>query len=335
MASIGLLPEVTEDSGEHRVCPLCDSRLATPVPSVDAIRQSLAGIEGQLSSVRRDNPRLQVRIAELQTRRTEQEDELKAVQRDITTRIAENERLRIEQDQFTEQARVAGRIGYYLENVKALSSDEGLRLQIARVRAEVAELEKAIDQETMEERLTTALILIGRDITTYAGQLQLEYGDNSLRLDRKNLTVVADTLDGPLSLSQIGSGENWVGYHVAAHLALHKFFRARQRPIPAFLMLDQPSQAHYPRDRDIGEISGHEDEDQAAVARLYLLLWEYCQKLAPSMQIIVTDHVELLQGWFRDSIVQRWRDGIKLVPVTWPRGAPRPELVSPGEAEPP
>jgi Protein of unknown function (DUF3732) len=58
---------------------------------------------------------------------------------------------------------------------------------------------------------------------------------------------------------------------------------------------------------------------QAAVARLYRLLWEYCNQYTPSMQIIVTDHVELLQDWFRISIVQRWRDGIKLVPVTWLR----------------
>jgi Protein of unknown function (DUF3732) len=77
----------------------------------------------------------------------------------------------------------------------------------------------------------------------YASRLQLEHGENSLRLDQKNLTVVADTVYGPLSLPQIGSGENWVGYRVAAHLALHKLFRTLDRPVPAFLMLDQPSQA--------------------------------------------------------------------------------------------
>jgi len=316
LASIGL---VAHDSAGNKICPLCDTHLTTPVPSVDEIHRSPEGLERQLSSVQRDNPRLQARIAELEARRTEREEELKGVQRDITLRIADNERLRIEQDQFTEQARVSGRIGFYLENVKTLGSDEGIRLQIARARAEVSELEHALDQEAMEERLTTALSLVGRDITTFAGQLELEHGDNSLRLDRKNLTVVADTVHGPLALPQIGSGENWVGYHVAAHLALHKLFRARQRPVPAFLMLDQPSQAHYPPDRDVGQISGGEDEDQAAVARLYLLLWEYCRDHAPSMQIIVADHVELLQGWFRDSTVQRWRDGIKLVPMTWLR----------------
>ncbi|MFX9373906.1 hypothetical protein ABTO04_19495 [Acinetobacter baumannii] len=35
--------------------------------------------------------------------------------------------------------------------------------------------------------------------------------------------------------------------------------------------------------------------------------------------MIVTDHVELLEPWFHDCIVQRWRDGIKFVPQTWLR----------------
>jgi Protein of unknown function (DUF3732) len=316
LASIGL---VDHDSEGHETCPLCDSPLLVAVPSVNEIRQSLSRLERQLSTVRRDNPRLQGQIAELEGQRTTLEEELASVQRDITTRIADNERLRIEQDQFTEQARVAGRIGYYIENARTLADDQGLRLQIARVRAEVTELEAALDQEAMEERLTTALSLVGRDLTNYAGRLQLEHGENNLRLDRKNLTVVADTVHGPLSLPQIGSGENWVGYHVAAHLALHKLFRARERPVPSFLMLDQPSQAHYPPDRDVGEITGAEDEDQVAVARLYQLLLEYCASLTPQMQVIVADHVDLLQDWFRASTVERWRDGIKLVPMAWLR----------------
>jgi hypothetical protein len=37
------------------------------------------------------------------------------------------------------------------------------------------------------------------------------------------------------------------------------------------------------------------------------------------MQVIVTDHVDLLQDWFRQATVERWRDGIKLVPMTWLR----------------
>ncbi|MGX1098690.1 DUF3732 domain-containing protein [Amorphus sp. MBR-141] len=318
LVSIGLL---SDDSGDTESCPLCDSHLPTPIPSVTEIRRTLSALEGQLQSVNRDNPRLQSRLAELEAQRNAVDDELRNVQTDIIARISANERLRIEQDQFTEQARMAGRIGYYLENAQTVASDDGLRLAIARARAEVAELEQLLDQEAIEERLTTALGLVGRDLTKYARDLDLEHGENALRLDRKNLTVVADTIDGPLALPQIGSGENWVGYHVAAHLALHGLFRARNRPVPAFLMLDQPSQAHYPPDRDVGEIDGRSDEDQAAVARLYRLLFEYCNAHHPGMQIIVMDHVELLDDWFRDAIAQRWRDNIKLVPPPWLRPA--------------
>jgi hypothetical protein len=83
-------------------------------------------------------------------------------------------------------------------------------------------------------------------------------------------------------------------------------------------MFDQPSQAHYPPERDEnGRVDGLADEDQAAVQRLFKLLSDCSAQTHSEMQIIVADHVELLEQWFRDAIVERWRDGIKLVPQTW------------------
>ncbi|HEX9590377.1 MAG TPA: DUF3732 domain-containing protein [Bradyrhizobium sp.] len=299
-------------------CPLCDSQLTVAVPTVDEIRQSLASIGTQLTSVRRDSPRLQERLALLEARRAELEELLRVVQRQIAQRIADNERLRIQQNQFSEQARVAGRIAYYLESYTSIGPTSDLSQTIDRLKAEIAELEKVLDDDALETRIDTALSLVAQELTAYANSLSLEHGANPLRLDRKHLTVVADTVDGPLSLAQMGSGENWVGYHVAAHLGLHKLLRRRSRPVPAFLMLDQPSQAHYPPEHDAnGLIAGLADEDQAAVHRLFKLLSAYCVELTPRMQVIVSDHVELLDDWFRDAIVQRWRDGIKLVPVDW------------------
>lgn len=251
LSAIGL---VSADGGPGDRCPLCESHLTSPIPSVVEITRSLTGLERQLSSVRRDTPRLQTRLADLEAKRRKIDSQLRTVQKDIASRIADNERLRIEQDQFTEQARVAGKISYYLENVRTVSSENGIKLEIARLRAEVDALERTLDLDLLEERLTTALGFVNRDLTKIAGELALEHGENQLRLDRRRLTVVADTVDGPLILSNIGSGENWVGYHVAAHLALHKLFRSRRRPVPAFLMLDQPSQAYYPPERDIGQI---------------------------------------------------------------------------------
>ena len=319
LASIGLITDPASHEGE--TCPLCESQLAVSVPTVAEIRDSLANVQTQLRSVRRDAPRLQERLAALGSLRADLNDQLREVQTDIAKRIQDNERLRLEQHQFAEQARVAGRIAYYLENTAAIAKESELPRRIEHVRAEIRELEAVLDDDAAQERLMTALNLLGRDLTDFATQLGLEHGENPLRLDLKHLTVVADTDAGPLSLARMGSGENWVGYHVAAHLCLHTLFHRRNRPVPGLLMLDQPSQAHYPPDRDdSGRIDGLPDEDQAAVRQLFGLLHRYCGELAPHMQVIVTDHVELLEDWFRDAMVERWRDGIALVPQSWLQG---------------
>ena len=318
LVSIDLIAYADEDAGE--TCPLCESYLAVSVPTVAELRASLANVQTQLRSVRRDRPRLQERLAGLATQRGNASEQLREIQADIAKRIQDNERLRLEQNQFVEQARIVGRIEFYLENTVALAEGSELSGRLERLRAEVKELEAVLDDDAAQEQLTTALNLLGRDLTDFAKRLVLEHGENPLRLDLKRLTVVADADEGPLSLAQMGSGENWVGYHVAVHLSLHKLLRRRGRPVPALLMLDQPSQAHYPPEHDEGgRIAGLPDEDQAAVRRLFRLLLDYCRELSPEMQIIVADHVELLDDWFRDSIAERWRDGVALVPESWLR----------------
>lgn len=70
---------------------------------------------------------------------------MRTVQRQIADRIQENERLRHQQDQFAEQARVAGRIAFYLENATTGETGSGLGRAIDSLKAEIAELEKALD----------------------------------------------------------------------------------------------------------------------------------------------------------------------------------------------
>ncbi len=316
LSSIGLIADAGDDVST--ICPLCESQLTVAVPSVGEIRASLANVQTQLRSVQRDAPRLQERLAGLASRRENLNDQIREVQTDIAKRIQDNERLRLEQHQFAEHARVAGRIAFYLENATAVDEDSELPRKLEQLRAEISELESVLDDDAAQERLLTALNLVGRDLTAFAKQLELEHGENPLRLDLKRLTVVADTDDGPLSLAQMGSGENWVGYHIAVHLSLHRLFSRRGRPVPGLLMLDQPSQAHYPPDRDdAGRIDDLPDEDQAAVRQLFAFVHQYCTEHTPSLQIIVADHVELLEDWFRAAIAERWRDGIALVPGGW------------------
>jgi Protein of unknown function (DUF3732) len=155
-------------------------------------------------------------------------------------------------------------------------------------------------------------------MTSYSDDLELEHRGSALRLEIRNLTLVADTSDGPVPLFRMGSGENWVGYHVLAHLALHKWFRQKSRPVPGFIIFDQPSQAHYPPEHDVeGSIDGLKDEDQTAVQQLFKLMASVAEELTPQLQIIVLDHADLKQDWYKAAVVERWRKGVKLIPASW------------------
>ncbi|MCI0560214.1 MAG: DUF3732 domain-containing protein, partial [Nitrososphaera sp.] len=114
---------------------------------------------------------------------------------------------------------------------------------------------------------------------------------------------------------------NWVGYHLISHFALHKWFVGRNRPVPRFLFIDQPSQVYFPEDRDWEQAGkGERGEDREAVSRMYQLALKLIQQLSPAFQVIITDHANINELWFQECIVERWREGRKLVPPEWAEG---------------
>jgi hypothetical protein len=79
--------------------------------------------------------------------------------------------------------------------------------------------------------------------------------------------------------------------------------------VPHFFVLEQPTQAHYPS--EVSNQSGipEDDADRIAVNRMFRLLRDITEELAPHFQIIVCDHANLSDQWFQDSVVHNWRGG--------------------------
>ena len=315
LSAVGL---IKSDGHDASYCPVCESQLAAPAPTVVQIERSLKDLSEQLEAVEAENPRLQLRLVALQSEEAALEDRLRENQQRIAARMRENEILRVQQDTFILRARTTGKISQYVDTASTADTSSALIAVIGGARARVAALERELDLEATLEKLNTFLNIIGRYMTEYSQGLELEHRGSQLRLDIRNLTVVADTLNGPVPLFRMGSGENWVGYHVLAHLALHKWFRQKDRPVPGFIIFDQPSQAHYPPEQDAdGSIDALADEDRTAVLQLFKLVSDAAAELAPNLQIIVLDHADLKREWFESAVVERWRQGEKLVPPSW------------------
>ena len=315
LTAIGLY---RKDDAPGETCPVCDSRLQQPTPMSAAINKALAGVSSQLEAVEIEQPHLQRHIEELEGRRLKLERDLVEAQSALERTIAEDERARARHDALLERARIVGRIGAYLEGLRPDQADEvdlGPLIEAAKRRVDA--FEAAIDADNVAQRLDTYLNIISKQLSEFSKLLDLEHSGSELRIDLKKLTVVADTEAGPIPLNRMGSGENWVGYHVLTYLALHWWFRRRNRPVPAIVIFDQPSQAHYPAERDQeGRLDPLDDKDRHAVQALFELMHKACSEI-DGLQLIVLDHAHLNDSWFEDAIVEEWRRGQFLIPPHW------------------
>lgn len=329
LESIGLFNGVEQPV--HDVCPACSQTMLVPVPTADAMRQSLEQLKATLDSTTRERPRLREYIESLEQEREEIRQRIREKNEDINSIIAEEATARQLRDLNSRRARVVGRISLWLESVNLTDETSNLREDVKRKQSTVNELEQQLDESEKEERLSSILNRVGIQMTEWAKKLQLEHSDNPMRLDLSKVTVVVDRADRPIPLYNLGSGENWVGIHLIAHLALHQHFHTHNRPVPQFLFIDQPSQVYYPKEQDSeleGSLESIGDEDKEAVSRIYNLVLDVVETLAPNFQVIITDHADLNEPKFQAAIIAKWRGEEALIPRHWrsdvPKDAPNP-----------
>ncbi len=304
--------------GPIDVCPLCESELSVPVPGAETLERALHDLSHQLTSVAAESPHLQARLGDLNEKRQSVQDAILQAQKALERAYVADEKSRALRDQAIERARVIGRIGAFVEQTTFSSETEELASQIDEAKKRVAVLAERVNSDDISDRIQSIFNLLSDRMTEYAADLNLEHTGGRIRLDLKKLTVIADTNTGPVQLNRMGSGENWVGYHVATMLALHHWFRATNRPVPGFLFFDQPTQAHYPPEADKeGKLDDLLDADRQAVRNLFQTMLDAARQIGDSFQLIVLDHAHLDDAWFDGAIVEEWRGGKALVPTSW------------------
>jgi glutathione S-transferase len=315
---INWLPE-----GDVPSCPVCQSLLPEESNQVDELKKALLELREQTGALRIDAPR----TAALIGARESQIAEVKGALRDNTAAMEAALQRRSQIAEFEDEilavANLQGRITLFLESRSQSRASAIVEGRVSLLLAEEAELVRRLEIPGNEELLESALSQVSAGISEMARRLNLEHSEFPVRLDLRRLTVVVDTNRGPIALSEMGSGANWVGYHVATFLALQRFFIQRRRPVPRFLLLDQPSQVYFPSDDPDGGSAN--DEDRQALTHLLQVINEVTEELAPNLQVILLEHADLTTtAWFNSAVVERWRDDRALIPEHW-KAEPRTE----------
>lgn len=317
---------VFEHDAPGHACPLCMQDLpeASQVPSISDLRAAQDYIGERSGAMDAATPRITTAIQQVETQLADVRRRLDDNRALLTAVKRGNQRLQLVSDTEARRAMVLGRISLYMENIPQVPDVSEQQARLTELRVQEGELNEAVSTDTIQAKLDSCLSNVNRYLSDYARQIDLEYSESPLRLDPRNLTVVADTPERPVLMREIGSGENYVGYHIVAHLALHTWFTSRGRPVPAFLLLDQLSQAHFSPDTAPGDGVTQEkiDTDRRAVKRLFGLIFDVVERLEGKFQVIITDHPDFSDdARFQAALCERWRDGLKLVPEDWPRAA--------------
>lgn len=313
LETINLFKENSEF--DENCCPLCDSTLDVPIPTIQNINSSLKNIKDDLRFTKAESPRIQSYIETVDSQYHEIETELKKIEKSISALYLESEKARTVRDLNIRRGKIIGRVSLFLESSEQDIDLTNIDNKIESLKNKIIELEKSVDSENEKEKLLSILNKINLQMSKWVENLDVEYENVPIRFDLNKLTMFIDTDKKPIALPQIGSGANWVAYHLLIIFALHQHFIQNNRPVPRFIIIDQPTQVYYPPEKtdDLIEVSS----DEIAVSKMFDFMFSVVSSLSPNLQVIVTDHAYLKSNDFVESVKEVWRDGLKLIPNDW------------------
>ena len=204
-------------------------------------------------------------------------------------------------------------------------SEEGSELadQVSQLRDRLSELRQVYSEAQVRRKTDYARQIIEGMAGTIVPLLDAEWPTAPITLVIDELTIKVVHTDRADFLWEIGSGANWLAYHIAVTLALQRFFlEAENHPVPGLLIYDQPSQVYFPRGFDseyVPTTGRSRDEDISAVRAVFETLGREIIGAKGRLQVLVLDHAGAdVWGEIPGVILAgEWRGDEKLVPPHW------------------
>ncbi|MDN3588073.1 DUF3732 domain-containing protein [Pedobacter aquatilis] len=224
--------------------------------------------------------------------------------------------------------RFSGKVETELKNYEIFTGDNSAELEIIELERRRTAISKKVNQEVILNKIKRAKKKITDIISYYAEIFKAENYNELIQFNEKDLTLTFVSENGRTdALYEIGSGSNFMAYHISTILAFHEFFLTQvDHPSPNFIFLDQPTQVYFPEKNDTE--GDDKSEDRVRVERIFIALDNAITRTKGKLQIIILEHVgeyawEGLQNVIK---IKRWRDDEAdkddraLIPNSWFEG---------------
>lgn len=228
---------------------------------------------------------------------------------------------------MTDIDRFLGGLQQSLSTYAEAQQDSGLAERVKALQDRIRELEPKVSDEAVREKTNQILTQITRICARITPHLDAEWKDAQIALSIQDLAIKVRHDGRDDFLWEVGSGANWLAYHIAMLLALQLYFlKSESHAVPHLLIFDQPSQVYFPIKRATRQTAEDEadgekepsldDEDRDAVRKVFNVLARAVNGSKGRLQIIVLDHAgsEVWDGIDGVVLLEEWRNGEKLVP---------------------
>lgn len=204
------------------------------------------------------------------------------------------------------------------ENNELIHQLDIINKELNKKRRELEKLKQKFDKDYILNK-------VSESIKTYIDLLPIEHKKycNVLIDPEKYLGIkIKDEKNKTITfLNKIGSGSNYMCYHLATMLGLHEYFyklkeTSRTNYVPSFLVLDQPSQVYYP---DVIEekvvkniqLKEKESEDLENTRKIFEVCAKFMERTNNEIQIIILEHAPTSTWKGIDvkyiNLVEEWR----------------------------
>lgn len=290
---------------------------------LDALTNALAGVEIQLRAQPGLSDAFDKERLRLRTEVEESTSRLMAVRQDIGLLEQKSEQVRAATFRQDRIERFIGRLEQALLSFDRSEEGSEFSEQISQLQSRVSELRGIYSENQVATKKANALRLIENIAATIIPRLDAEWPTAPIELLTDDLTIRVINSDRRDYLWEIGSGANWLAYHIAVTLALQRFFLEQpNHPVPALLIYDQPSQVYFPRGFEVvsdPRPGRTRDEDIAAVRAVFETIGRDVVDARGRLQAIVLDHAgkDVWGGIKGVALAEEWRGEFKLVPPEW------------------
>lgn len=313
----------------HEYCPFCESKNETAQKQIESLEVYSKNLEEISQAVNTKDVNLDKEIADIRIEVRELETKLND-NRDILREIYKKSSDENNKRQTIEELyKFIGRLEHALENVVSTKLDSTLDLKIKELQEQIKEKNSKLQEIKAKHSQQNILKSISVLISHYVSLLDIDRKNDSVELDILNLTLKIASPNSSRSdyLWEVGSGANWMGYHLSVMFALHEhFLTLKHNFVPSFLLIDQPSQVYFPIDvpkpqdgvKTFQEFASTSD-DLTQTRKIFESASNCLNRTKGKFQIIIVEHAPEItwQGIDNIHLVDEWRGDKALIPFDW------------------